>query len=136
MWTKSPAPSVFRRIKITDEDAGFESLLNECLVTGEYALFDKGELRPRQVTFMANGQLSGFQPYLGYSICYAGDCLEETDPAARTIDLIDAKGERETFVFKGVEGKMALELYSIGPPDPDIKGGRAIGPMVYELRTE
>jgi len=49
---------------------------------------------------------------------------------------MDEKGQTETFVFKSVGGKMAIELYSIGPSNPDIKGGRSIGPMIYELRTE
>ena len=76
------------------------------------------------------------KPFLGYVLCYAGDCLEETEPASRTIDLIDEKGQKQTFAFKSIEGKMAIELYSIGPPIPDMKGGRSIGPMVYEFRTE
>jgi hypothetical protein len=136
-WTKISSFSVFKKIKGPDgSDMSFEYYLNDCLVTGEYAVFKNGNLSTHQVTFMPNGQMNGLKPFLGYAICYAGDCLEETDPAARTIDLIDEKGDKETFVFKNVEGKMAIELYSIGPPIPDMKGGRSIGPMIYELRTE
>ena len=88
------------------------------------------------MAFLPNGQLNGMKPFLGYVLCYAGDCLEETEPASRTIDLIDEKGQKQTFAFKSIGGKMAIELYSIGPPIPDMKGGRPIGPMVYEFRTE
>ena len=73
------------------------------------------------MAFLPNGQLNGMKPFLGYVLCYAGDCLEETEPASRTIDLIDEKGQKQTFAFKSIEGKMAIELYSIGPPIPDMK---------------
>lgn len=136
-WTKLPGFSTFKKVTPRDdENVGFEYFLNECIVTGEYALFENGNLASHQVTILPNGQLNGLKPFLSYSLCYAGDCLEETEPASRTIDLIDEKGQKVTFALKSIEGKMALELYSIGPPIPDMKGGRSIGPMVYELRTE
>ncbi len=136
-WTKLPGFSTFKRVAQRDgENVSFESLLNECILAGDYALFKDGNLAPHQVTFLPNGQINGMKPFLGYELCYAGDCLEETEPVSRTIDLIDEKGQKQTFAFKSIEGKMAIELYSIGPPIPDMKGGRSIGPMVYELRTE
>jgi hypothetical protein len=136
-WTKLKDFSSFTKVTpIEGENVSFEYLLNECILTGEYALFENGNLASHQVTIMPNGQLNGLKPFLAYSLCYAGDCLEETEPASRTIMLIDERGEKQTFAFKSIEGKMALELYSIGPPIPDVKGGRSIGPMVYELRTE
>jgi hypothetical protein len=136
-WTKVSTFSTFKKVKGPDgDDLRFEYALNNCVIAGDYALFTKGVLAPNQVSFLPNGQLNGFKPFLGYSLCYAGDCLEETDPAAQTIDLLDERGGVVTFVMKPVEGKMAIELYSIGDPVPDMKGGRSIGPMVYELRTE
>lgn len=136
-WTKLSGFSAFKKVVPREgEDVSFEYFLNECILTGEYALFENGNLAAHQVTIMPNGQLNGLKPFLAYSLCYAGDCLEETEPPSRTIVLIDEKGEKQTFAFKSIEGKMALELYSIGPPIPDMKGGRSIGPMVYELRTE
>jgi len=136
-WTKLNTFTTFkRRITADSSSLSFEYQLNDCILAGEYALFKQGNLQSGLVTLMANGQMNGLKPYLGYTICYAGDCLEDTEPPANTIDFIDDKGNRETFVFKAIKGKMAIELYSIGPPIPDIKGGRTIGPMVYELRTE
>lgn len=136
-WTKLQDFSSFKKVVPREsEDVSFEYFLNECLLAGEYALFENGNLAAHQVTIMPNGQLNGLKPFLAYSLCYAGDCLEDTEPPSRTIMLIDEKGEKQTFAFKSIEGKMALELYSIGPPIPDMKGGRSIGPMVYELRTE
>lgn len=136
-WTKLTTFSTFKNIKSQDgTDLRFEYALNDCAIAGEYALFTKGELAPHAITFYPNGQINGFKPYLGYALCYAGDCLEETDPYAQTIDLLDERGGVVTFAMKSVEGKMAIELYSIGDPVPDQKGGRSIGPMIYELRTE
>lgn len=135
-WTKLTSFSTFQKVNRADEKTGFETLLNECVLVEEYALFDNGNLVPGVVTFMANGQLNGFKPFIGYKLCYAGDCLEETIPPSRIIELIDQTGNREMFAFKNVEGKMAIELYQLSPPVPDVKGERSIGPMVYELRTE
>ncbi|MDZ4747694.1 MAG: hypothetical protein SH808_04355 [Saprospiraceae bacterium] len=136
-WTKLTGYSAFKKVVPREgENVSFEYFLNECILTGEYALFENGNLAAHQVTIMPNGQLNGFKPFLAYTLCYAGDCLEETDPASRTIDLIDQKGAIQTFAFKSIEGKMAIELYRVEPPTPDMKGGRSIGPMVYKLRTE
>lgn len=136
-WTKLATFSTFKKVKGQDGvDLRFEYALNDCAIAGEYALFTKGELAPHAITFYPNGQINGFKPYLGYTLCYAGDCLEETDPYSQTIELLDERGGVVTFSMKSVEGKMAIELYSIGDPVPDQKGGRSIGPMIYELRTE
>jgi hypothetical protein len=136
-WTKLETFSTFK--KYTDPERAnwsFQEHLNDCLLAGQYSLFREGNLVPHVVDVLSNGQINGLKPFLGYSICYAGDCLEETDPPARTIDFIDERGGKETFAFKLIDGKKSIEFYSIGPPIPDIKGGRSIGPMVYELRTE
>jgi len=76
------------------------------------------------------------KPFVGYAICYAGDCVGETEPPSKTIELIDNQGKVQTFSFKNVEGKMAIELYEIGEAKPDVKGERPIGKLKYELRTE
>ncbi len=136
-WTKLSSFSSFKRVKGDDGvDMRFEYFLKDCLVTGEYALFVEGNLSPHIVTIMPNGQLNGLKPFLGYSLCYAGDCLEITETASRIIGLVDDTGKKEFFAFKNVDGKKALEFYRIGDPIPDEKGGRSIGPMIYELRTE
>jgi hypothetical protein len=136
-WTKVQSYTSFKRMKGADgTDMRFEYLLNECMVTGEYSLFIEGNLSSHVATLLANGQMNGMKPYLGYSLCYAGDCLEITESPSRIIELIDDSGTKDLFAFKNVEGKMALEFYKIGDPIPDEKGGRSIGPMMYELRTE
>ncbi len=136
-WTKVPSASLYKRLKEPDgKDMSFEHYLNQSVIAGEYAFFKEGNLMPGVITVLANGQVNGMKPYLGYVLCYAGDCLEETDPPARTIELLDIKGNRETFAYKTVGGKMAIEFYKLGPAKSDEKGGRSIGPLVYELRTE
>jgi hypothetical protein len=136
-WTNVASASVFTKVMNGEKaEWSFQEFLNECAVTGEYALFHNGDLIPGVITLLPNGQMNGMKPFIGYRLCYAGDCLETTDPPSRTIELIDNQGNIQTFSVKPLEGKMALELYSIGDPIPDIKGSRPIGPMVYELRTE
>lgn len=136
-WTKLSSFTTFKKVKGADgTDLSFEFALNDCAIGGQYALKTKGVPAPHNVSFYPNGQINGFKPFLGYALCYAGDCMEETDPYAQTIDLMDERGNVVTFVMKAIEGKKAIELYSIGDPIPDMKGGRSIGPLVYELHTE
>lgn len=137
-WTKQAGSSSFAKItQGSKSEWSFSNFLNDCIIAGDgYAWFKQGNLIPGAVTFSADGQIKGMGPYVKYELCYAGDCLEETDPPSRTMDLIDDKGNRETYSMKTVEGKMAIELYKIGDPVPDQKGGRPIGAMVHELRTE
>ena len=136
-WTQVAAPSVFTKTSgVNRVDWSFQEYLNDCAVSGSYALFKNGELMTGVVDILPNGQINGMKPFIGYRLCYAGDCLEDTDPPSRTIDLVDDQGNLKTFSIKPIEGKMALELYTISDPIPDIKGGRSIGPMIYELRTE
>src|SRR6187431_286667 len=136
-WTKLKTFTTFKKTGNPEKATWkFEQYLNECIIAGEYAMFKNGELVPGVVTFLSNGQVNRLQPFIAYEICYAGDCLGETSPPANTINLIDDKGGIETYVFKIVEPKMQIELYSIGAPIPDIKGERPIGPLVYDFRTE
>lgn len=136
-WTRLDTGSVFKRVTHADgQHRKFKEALSDCLLTGEYSLFKNGEIVPHTVTLMENGQVNGLKPYIAYELCYAGDCLETTSPPSRIITFIDMDGKRDDYSFKNIEGKMAIEIYSIGPPIPDVKGERAIGPMVYEFRTE
>jgi hypothetical protein len=67
---------------------------------------------------------------LAYQLCYAGDCLEEIEQPARTIEFDTDKGTKEVFAFKMPDGKR-IEFYSIGESIPDMKGGRPIGPLAF-----
>lgn len=136
-WTKVPSASFYSKVtNATQQSWGFKEFVNQCVIAGDYSLFVDGNLQPNQASFIVNGQLNGMKPFIGYAICYAGDCLGETDPPSRIIELIDQQGKVQTFSFKNVEGKMAIELYEIGEPKPDVKGERPIGKLKYELRTE
>jgi hypothetical protein len=135
-WTREKSGSGFVKADDSSSTSPFVTHLNECLVTGEYAMFKYGELIPGVVTWKANGEIVNMPPYTRFEVCYAGDCLEETATPSRIIDLFDQDGNRETFALKNIEGKMALELYQLSEPNPDVKGERTIGQMVYDLRTE
>ncbi len=136
-WTKVATTSLYSKVtNPTKKSWGFKEFLNDCVIAGRYALFTDGQLQHGEVSVLVNGQLNGMKPFIGYAICYAGDCLETTDPPSKTIDLIDLQGHIQTFSYKNVEGKMAIELYSIGKEKPDVKGERSIGKLKYELRTE
>jgi hypothetical protein len=136
-WTHVPSASFYSKVtNAAQQSWGFKEFLNQCVVAGDYAFFIDGKLQPHQASLFVNGQVNGMKPFVGYAICYAGDCVGETEPPSKTIELIDNLGKVQTFSFKNVEGKMAIELYEIGEAKPDVKGERPIGKLKYELRTE
>ena len=136
-WTKVKSASSYAKVTNPIKQAwGFKEFLNDCVIAGEYALFIDGQLQHNRLAVLVNGQLNGMKPFIGYSLCYAGDCVGETEPPSKTIDLIDQKGKVTTFSYKNIQGKMAIELYTVGEGKPDVKGERPIGKMKYELRTE
>jgi len=136
-WTKVPSASFYSKVtNAIQQSWGFKEFVNQCVIAGDYSLFVDGELQPIQASFIVNGQVNGMKPFIGYAICIAGDCVGETEPPSRIIELIDQQGKVQTFSFKNVEGKMAIELYEIGESNPEVKGERPIGKLKYELRTE
>jgi hypothetical protein len=136
-WTKVPSASFYSKVNTgTQQSWGFKEFLNQCIIAGDYAFFIDGKLQPNQASLFINGQVNGMKPFIGYALCYAGDCVGETEPPSRIIELIDNQGKVQTFSFKNIEGKMAIELYEIGEGNPEIKGERPIGKLKYELRTE
>ncbi|MEP6647946.1 MAG: hypothetical protein ABJC12_12730 [Saprospiraceae bacterium] len=132
-WTHLKKYSVFRRIDDT-KPWGFEHYLNECVIVGTWTLFKEGAGKDHKVIFLRNGQVDGMKPYLSYEICYAGDCLEETDPYSNTIDFMDDHNNHTAFSITIVPGRRTIKFFSIGPARKDEKGGRKIGPMAFELK--
>ncbi|HJW31064.1 MAG TPA: hypothetical protein VJ508_17680 [Saprospiraceae bacterium] len=136
-WTKVSTFTTFRKPGGANASWDFKSYLNDCLVAGKYAWFKDGQLVPGEIELLPSGDITGMKPYVKYALCYAGDCVGMTEPEATTIDLIDDKGNMETFAYKKVDGKMSIELYSLGQPaNPDEKGGIPVGKMVHEWRSE
>ncbi|HZV68075.1 MAG TPA: hypothetical protein VFG10_00955 [Saprospiraceae bacterium] len=132
-WTQLNRTSVFRRI---DDSKlwGFSNYLNECVIVGTWNLIKEGVGKDHKVIFLRNGQVDGMSPYLSYDICYAGDCLEETEPFSNTIDFLDDHNKHTAFAITIVPGRRTIKFYSIGDPVPDQKGGRKIGPLAFELK--
>ncbi len=134
-WTKVGSASTFRLAQTTNRaNWDYENYLNECILAGTYTMDKKGGA-PARVIFLPNGQVEGLENYLSFKLCIAGDCLEETDPAAFTIDFTTRKGERETFVVRMTDGHKLIQFYSIGAPIPDQKGGRSIGTLAFEVKA-
>jgi len=132
-WTQLKQASIFRRI---DETLpwDFDNYLNECVLVGTFDLVKEGVPPNHKVVFLRNGQVDGMSPYLSYEICYAGDCLGETDPPSNTIDFLDDRNTKTTFAMKIASGRRLIQFYSIADPAPDIKGERKIGPLAFELK--
>ncbi len=135
VWTKVTAASIFKLAETANRaDWDYENYINECIMAGTYTM-DKKVGGPARVIFLPNGQVEGLENYLAYDLCIAGDCLEETEPAALTIDFTTRKGERETFAVKMPDGHKLIQFYSIGAAIPDQKGGRSIGALAFEVKA-
>ena len=132
-WTQLKTRSVFRRID-DQKPWGFEHYLNECVLVGTWNLVKEGIGKDHKVIFLRNGQVDGMKPYLSYEICFAGDCLGETEPVSNTINFLDDRNKNTTFSFKITPGRRTIQFYSIADPKPDIKGERKIGPLAFELK--
>lgn len=135
-WTKVSSESVFQKTNNqTKANWGFENFINECIIAGTYSFTTKDK-QTVPVYFLQNGQVSGLRPYLSYSLCYAGDCLEETAEPSTLIEFFTDKGQRELFALKMPDGKSKIQFYKIGDPLPDTKGGRSIGDLVFEITAQ
>lgn len=134
-WTKVGSTSSFvRSANPAHANWSFENYLNNCSVAGSYMVKGSdGQSRP--VYFLPNGQVTGIKPYLSYELCYAGDCLEETENPSQLIEFIDDKGGKVLFAYKKPEGQSIFQFFSIGEPKPDVKGERSIGALAFELTT-
>lgn len=133
-WTKGSTFSSFAKWRNPERNNwNFENFLNECAIAGTYMIKEKdGTSRP--VYFLPNGQMSGIKPYLGYSLCYAGDCLEETAEPANLVEFMNDKGQNELFAYRWTEDQSTLQLLKVGDPKPGIKGQRTIGDVAFELK--
>ena len=135
-WTSIDQVSLFEKTSNTNRtDWDFDNFYNDCVMAGSYMYHKKGA-EPSQVYLLPNGQVTGIKPFLSYSLCYAGDCLEETMDPANLIEFTDDRGERNLFAYKMPEGKSRIEFFSVGGPKPDIKGERSIGPLAFELKAQ
>ncbi|MBK9981142.1 MAG: hypothetical protein IPP15_01730 [Saprospiraceae bacterium] len=132
-WTQLKTTTIFRRID-DSKPWGFANYLNECVLVGTWNLIKEGAGKDHKVIFLRNGQVDGMKPYLSYEICYAGDCLEETEPFSNTINLLDDHNQYTTFSFVITPGRRTIKFYSIGKEIPDQKGGRKIGALAFELQ--
>ena len=131
-WTKLTTPSTFKLAELSNRSEWeFETFINECVIAGAYVIIEDD--KTKQVMFLPNGQVTGLKNFLSYKLCFSGDCLEETEPRANTIDFFTDKGTTETYAFKMLSHRKNYQFHSIGDPIPDIKGGRSIGPMVFEI---
>lgn len=132
-YTQLKRSTIFRRID-DSKPWGFANYLNECVLVGTWNLIKEGVGKDHKVIFLRNSQVDGMKPYLSYEICYAGDCLEETEPFSNTINFLDDHNQYTTFSFVITPGRRTIKFYSIGKAIPDQKGGRKIGPLAFELQ--
>lgn len=136
-WTGIPKKSEFRKAGEDEYSSRhkwvFEKFLNEKMIAGNYILNDKSKSSGEKVILASDGKVSGLRNYSTYSICFSGDCTEETKPVSNTITFTDSSNSLTTYSFTYDTEKNSVIFRSISEPDPGIKGEREIKDVVYEL---
>jgi hypothetical protein len=136
-WTKLDKPSVFSLSPLEQRaNWAFREHLNACVFEFPYINHVDGKPQPGRIEMLPNGQMSGMAPYVGYTLCFAGDCLEEAEPYMPTITFVSYTGEAATYGMEMSESGHRIRFYTLAPPVPDIKGSRQVGEMAFEWLAE
>ncbi len=135
--TGSHTNSLFVKVdNIPGKEWVFEKYLNDKMITGEYVLYKNGIATPQKVQFTSDGQVKGLKPYTNFSICYSGDCVEETEPISNLIALKGNDSLANLYAFKINKTANSIIFYNIEAPIKDIKGNRQILDKAYEFRKK
>jgi hypothetical protein len=136
-WTKLDKPSVFAQAPAEErKNWGFREHLNFCVFGFAYVRYVDGKPQPGRIEMLPNGQMNGMRPYLGYTLCYAGDCMEEAEPFMPTITFLSDAGEQVTYAMEFAEAGHRIRFRPLAPPTPDIKGSRQVGDVAFEWVAE
>lgn len=131
-WTQGAKPSVFGQAVAPErKNWGFRQHLNFCVFGFSYFLESDGKPTGGPILLLPNGQMNGMRPFLGYTLCYAGDCMEETEPAYPTVIFHRAEGGDITYAMEILELGHRIRFRHVAPPEPDVKGGRKVGDVAF-----
>jgi hypothetical protein len=134
-WTKSAKSSTFKKATVTSNQKwAFETYLNQQMIAGAYKVFENGQPTLREMSFAPDGTVVGLAPFTAYSVCYSGDCAEETYPISNQITFSTPDKKRVTYAFIKNKTDKTISLYHIEEPKIGIKGERAIQQLAFELR--
>jgi hypothetical protein len=134
-WTNIPSNSEFKKIPENKEAiSSFDNYINEEVIAGEYSLYQPRNPDQHKVIFTTSGNVKGFGDYSSYSICYSGDCADETEPSSKTIEFTDKDGHFVVYTLIIDKDAGIVKLYNLSEPLKDMKGGLTILDMAYELR--
>ncbi len=136
-WTGLNINSEFRRVSEDEYGSShkwfFEKYLNEKMLAGDYILSDKSKSSGELIVLTSDGKVTGLRNYSAYSICYSGDCTEETFPVSNTIAFTNDNGAVTVYSFTFNSEKNSVIFRKLSEPVPDIKGEREIQDIAFEL---
>src|SRR5690606_16963321 len=136
-WTDLPANTTFRQAPTEERKSwSFRQHLSACVFRHTYVRHVDGKPQAGRIEALPNGQLSGMRPYLGYTLCYSGDCLEEVQPVMPNITFINDSGELHTYGLQILDNGYHLQFFHLAPPVPDVKGERQVGALAFEWIAE
>lgn len=133
-WNESHENSVFFKSDMRGGKWNFEKHLNEKMIAGEYTLYKNGQPTDQRVAFTPGGNVTGLENFVGYSICYSGDCVGETYPIANNITFTNDQNNKVVYAFDINRETGSIRINNIEPPIPDTKGERAIKDLAFDLR--
>lgn len=139
-WVGAPLNSEFRKVPdVSGSTWAFERYLNEKFIAGSYSLYLEERPSSEEVVFRANGEVTGLAEYNTYTICFSGDCVEETETPQNIISLGGTGDIEDSYVFKVNSQNNRIAFYALGDQlknaDGELmKGGRNVGKLVFELQ--
>jgi len=134
VWTGIPSNSRFIGVSGSDAEREFDRILNNKIIAGEYFSFWENKPTGKRIIFQSDGVIAGMDNYNRYSICYSGDCIEETKTPSNIIYLINHEGAEVPYAFKKSIADGSINIYELGPQIKDIKGERTIDGQIFDLR--
>ena len=139
-WVGAPLNSTFKKVSdISEVTWVFEQYLNEKFIAGDYSLYKEGQLTSEEVVFSADGEVSGLAGYNTYSICFSGDCVQETETPHNIISFSSDSNMQDSYVFKVNPKNGSISFYALGDQlkgadGEPMKGGRSVEKLVFELK--
>lgn len=140
---KNKIPLHFTQIN-TDTAArpAFPQAANAAVIAGNYMVYKDDKATGQKISFGADGSINGSQDFVGYALCYSGDCLEESADMTQTTllylksgpeKLLKGAPDTDIYVWKKDYKNRRLSIYQLAPPIPDIQGDRKTKEKILEL---
>ncbi|PZF74274.1 hypothetical protein [Taibaiella soli] len=140
---KNKVPLHFTQVNTdTSLKPAFPQAANAAIIAGNYIVYKNDKATTEKISFSADGTINGSQDFVGYALCYSGDCLEESADITQTTllylksgpeKLLKGAPDTDIYIWKKDYKNKRLSIYQLAPSNPDIQGARKTMGKILEL---